>query len=173
MTTGQLTSPTDRRTRLRPPVRKTVLTVHILASVALTGEVWALVALNLYSTVAAGTELAGMAYRLMSVMVFAGGIPLSLLALAAGVILGLGTHWGVVRHGWVLAKLVLLVGVIVVGMVLFRPEAMAAAAADGTLSTGQQRWQVVVVATQLAMLVTATALSVFKPKGRLRWSGAR
>ncbi len=39
------------------------------------------------------------------------GIPLSLATLGTGVLLGLGTKWGVLRHRWVTAKLlVILVG---------------------------------------------------------------
>ena len=74
-----------RRFRLSPRGRKIVMVLHIVTSVALLGEVWALVALNVYATVAADVELAHSAYRLMEVLVFAGGIPLSVTALIAGV----------------------------------------------------------------------------------------
>lgn len=70
-----------------PRGRKIVTVLHIVTSVALLGEVWALVALNIYATVAADAELAHSAYRLMEVLVFAGGIPLSITALIAGVML--------------------------------------------------------------------------------------
>lgn len=155
--------------RLRPRSRKTILVIHIAASVALLGEVWVLVALNLYATLAAGAELAYAAYRLMGVLVFAGGIPLSMTALVTGVALALGSHWGLARHYWVFGKLLLLVGVICLGMFLFQPEAMAAAMAEGATSDGQQWRQVFVVVTQLLMLVAATGLSVFKPKRRIGW----
>lgn len=48
-----------------PRGRKIVTVLHIVTSVALLGEVWALVALNIYATVAADAELAHSAYRLM------------------------------------------------------------------------------------------------------------
>ena len=144
------------------------MVLHIVTSVALLGEVWALVALNIYATVAADGELAHSAYRLMEVLVFAGGIPLSMTALIAGVTFALGTHWGLLRHHWIVAKLLLLVAVIVCGMFLFQPAPMADATATGTVSATEQWRQVAVVVFQLVMLVSATVLSVFKPKGRMR-----
>lgn len=155
--------------RLRPGVRKTVMVIHIIASVALLGEVWTLVTLNLYSTLAADAELAHAAYRLMEVLVFAGGIPLSMTALVTGVTLALGSHWGLARHYWVFGKLLLLVAVICLGMFLFQPGVVATAIEQGARPDGEQWRQASVVATQLLMLVTATTLSVFKPKGRIGW----
>ena len=145
-----------RRWRLSPRGRKIVMVLHIVTSVALLGELWALVALNIYATVAADGELANSAYRLMEVLVFAGGIPLSMTALIAGVTLALGTHWGLLRHYWIFVKLLLLIAVIVCGMVLFQPGPMAEATATGTQTTTEQWRQVAVVAAQLVMLVSAT-----------------
>lgn len=156
------------RFRLSPRGRKTVMVLHIVTSVALLGEVWALVALNVYATSAADADLARSAYRLMEVLVFAGGIPLSMTALIAGITLASGTHWGLLRHYWIFAKLLLLVAVILCGMVLFQPAPMAEAMANGTLTAAEQWRQVAVVAVQLVMLVSATVLSVFKPKGWMR-----
>ncbi|MCF6467942.1 hypothetical protein FAF44_05925 [Nonomuraea sp. MG754425] len=153
---------------MRPRIRKTVLVVHVIAAVALLGEVWALVVLNTAATLAEEPELAHAAYRLMPFLVFAGGIPLSLTALATGVTLGLSSHWGVFRHSWVAAKLVLILGVICLGAFLFDPVGMAAATAGGRgVATDRQWGQVAVPAAQLVMLVTATALSVFKPRRRI------
>ncbi|MEU7741319.1 hypothetical protein [Nonomuraea sp. NPDC049158] len=153
----------------QPRVRKGVLVVHVIASVALLGEVWGLVVLNTVATVTDDLGLAHAAYRLMPSLVFAGGIPLSLTALATGITLALTSHWGLARHYWVLAKLVLLVSVICLGMFLFDPEGMAAATAGATRPVEGRQWgQVAVLGGQLAMLLTATTLSVLKPRGRVR-----
>ncbi|WP_051301627.1 hypothetical protein [Actinomadura rifamycini] len=163
-------SPAGRAWRPRPAVRKTLLLVHVLASVGLVGEVWALVMLNLAATVTADAALVEPAYRLMPVLVMSGGIPLSFIALATGIALGLGSKWGVLRHRWVFAKLLLLVVVILFGALLGQPEALAEAAAAGTLPDTARRWrEVAVVAVQLAMLLAATGLSIFKPRGRMPW----
>lgn len=159
------------RWRIRPRARKVIMVIHLIAAVGLLGEVWTLVVLNLYSTLAAGDELARSAYELMGVLVFTGGIPLSMIALLTGIMVGLTSHWGVLRHYWVFTTLMLLIGVIFVGMFLFDPDAMAAAIEEDSLTDAQQWRQVSAVSAQLVMLVTATALSVFKPKGRIGlWS---
>ncbi|MEU8307867.1 hypothetical protein AB0C84_30310 [Actinomadura sp. NPDC048955] len=160
--------------RPRPPVRKTVTVVHVVASVALLGEVWGLVLLNLTAALTDDATLAHSAYRLMGVLVFGGGIPLSLTALVTGVALATGSAWGLARHYWVLAKLVLLIAVILAGMLLFTPGAMADATAGGAPAAAGRQWeQVAVVSCQLAMLLTATTLSVFKPRGRVGRRRAR
>ncbi|MFI7615990.1 hypothetical protein ACIBP6_32695 [Nonomuraea terrae] len=154
---------------MRPRIRKTILVIHVIASVALLGEVWALTVLNTAAALTEDTGLAHAAYGLMPALVFAGGMPLSLVALATGVVLGLTSRWGVFRHLWVAAKFVLLVGVICLGMFLFDPEGMTAATAGGRAAGDARQWgQVAVPAAQAVLLVTATALSVFKPRRRPR-----
>lgn len=77
---------------MRPRARKTVLVIHIVASVALAGEVWGLVVLNTAAALTGDAALAHSAYRLMPALVFAGGIPLSMTALVTGLVLGLMSH---------------------------------------------------------------------------------
>jgi uncharacterized membrane protein len=163
-------NPAAQRWRPRPATRKLLTVVHVVSSVALVGEVWGLVLLNLTATLTADGTLANSAYRLMGVLVFGGGIPLSLTALASGIALALGSRWGLARHYWVFAKLLLLIGVILAGMLLFTPEGMADATAGGAAPpAGRGWWQVAVVSGQFSMLLTATALSVFKPRRRITW----
>ncbi|MFE3460265.1 hypothetical protein ACFXKD_22185 [Nocardiopsis aegyptia] len=150
-------------------LRRAVLTVHVISSVGLLGEVWVLVVLTTVAARDGDTEFARTAYRLLSVLVFAGGIPLSLTALATGLVLALGTRWGLFRYVWVFAKLVALVGVIAIGAALFAPEELAVA--DG-LTASRQWGQTAAVTAQAVLLVTATVLSVHKPRWRIG-SGAR
>lgn len=171
MSAATTASPTGRiRWRLRPAARKTVMAVHVFAGVALAGELWVLVVVNLYATVVAGPALSAAAYHVMGVLIFTGGAPLSLTALASGVLLSLTSRWGLTRHWWVFTKLVLLVVLILAGVLLFQPAETAATVEQG-MRTGARQWeQVAVVSTQLAMAGTATALAVFKPRGRTPWS---
>ncbi|WP_433435700.1 hypothetical protein [Nonomuraea sp. CA-141351] len=154
---------------MRARIRKTVMVVHIIVSVALLGEVWGLVVLNTTAALTKDTGLAHAAYRLMPGLVFAGGIPLSLTALITGIALGLTSHWGLFRYYWVAAKLMLLVAVICVGMFLFDPEGMAAVTAGGAAAPATRQWgQIAALGAQIAMLMTATTLSVLKPRRKLR-----
>lgn len=158
------------RLRLAPPVRKALVVLHVVTSVALLGELWGLVVLNLTAVLTAEDQVAYVAYRLMQRLIFAGGAPLSLTALATGVVVALASPWGLLRHYWVFAKLVLLVGVVLSGMLFFTPEDLAAATRDGTRPTSWQWQQVAVVAAGVVMLVASTALAVVKPRGRLPWA---
>lgn len=165
-TTNRARDRAERTPTLPVPLRRAVLTVHVISSVGLLGEVWVLVVLTTVAARAGDTDFARTAYSLLSVLIFAGGIPLSLTALVTGLVLALGTRWGLFRHVWVFAKLVALVGVIAIGAALFAPEELAAA---DTLTASRQWGQTAAVATQAFLLVTATALSIYKP----RRSGAR
>ncbi|MEW9553405.1 hypothetical protein [Nonomuraea sp. NPDC050783] len=58
--------------------------------------------------------------------------------------------------------------VICVGMFLSGPEGMAATAGAGRAVAARRRGQVAVLGAQIAMLLIATVLSVFKPRWGLR-----
>lgn len=156
--------------RLAPPVRKAVVVLHVITSVALLGELWGLVVLNLAATLTSEADLAHFAYRLMERLIFAGGAPLSLTGLASGVVLALSSPWGLLRHYWVLVKLVLLVAVILTGMLLFTPGDLADATQNGSRPASWQWQQVALIAGGVVMLVVSTALAVVKPRGRLPWA---
>lgn len=155
------------------PIRKAVLVVHVIASVALLGELWVLVVLNLTATLTTDADLAHFAYRLMNRLIFTGGAPLGLTGLATGVVLAVSSPWGLVRHYWVFVKLLLLVAVVVGGILLFTPADLADATQDGIAPVSRQWQQVAVVGCGVAMLAAATALSVLKPRARLPWARRR
>jgi hypothetical protein len=122
--------------RLAPRGRRLWLTVHVITSVGWLGLDLGLLALGVtgrWFTPRAG-ELG--VYRAIDLLGYAAVLPLALLAALSGVVLSLGTPWGLLRYRWVAIKLVLTVG------------AAAATILAGTLYT------------------TATVLSVYKPGRR-------
>ena len=145
-----VSSTTATRIRLVPAARRAVLTVHIIAGVGLLGDVAAV--------------LAAASYDLLAMFTVLFGIPLSLLSLATGIVLGLGSKWGVVRHAWVAAKLGLLVGVILVGALVIGPGTEAMRTGDG----GAEARLIAGAAYDVVALTLATGLSVFKPRRRRR-----
>jgi hypothetical protein len=153
------------RRRLTRGGRHAVLSVHIAASVAILGDSAAFLAIALRARSQPAHE-AHAAYEILGMLSLAFGIPLSFVALTTGIVLGLGSRWGVFRYPWVIAKLALLVSVMAVGgLVLGSAED---AALDGTGGTGG----LVAGATwDVLALTTAVGLSVFQP-GRAR-RGAR
>lgn len=156
------TTATSARFRLSPNVRRTLLTVHIVAGVGLLGDVAAVLAINVRAAGTADPALAAASYDLLAMFTVLFGIPLSLIGLASGITLGLSSKWGVLRHGWVMAKLALLIGVILVGALVLGPGTDAMRSGDG----GAEARLIAGSAYDVIALSLATALSVFKPRRR-------
>ena len=100
--------------RIRPTTRKALLTLHLVTSLGWLGT--DLVLLTLGIAVQRGAD-PGVVYpvtALVGTVLFA---PLSVLVWLIGVASSLLTPWGLLRHRWVLVKLVLTT--VMVGLVLF------------------------------------------------------
>jgi hypothetical protein len=163
MTTAIDTSKRSSR-RLSPKVRRAVLTAHIIASVGLLGDVAAVLAVNVRAATSADPQLAASSYELLAMFSVLFGIPLSMLSLLMGLVLGAGTKWGVLRHRGIAGKLLLILSVIVVGSLVLGPatDAMRDGRGDAeALLIAGSAWDV-------GALLLATGLSVFKAGGRLR-----
>jgi hypothetical protein len=141
-----------------------VLTVHIVVSVGLLGDCAALLAASVRAATTDDPALAAASYELMSLFSMVFGIPLSLASLATGLVLGLGSKWGVLRYAWVTAKLGLIVSVILVGALVIGPS-------EAAMLAGRDRSELVVpiaAAYDVIVLCAATGLSVYKPRRRAR-----
>jgi hypothetical protein len=95
-------------------------------------------------------------------------VPLAFASLLTGMVMSLGTAWGLLRHYWVLFKLLITVfatSVLLIYMGTFR--LMADAAADPTADLSIVRNPSPVLHSVLALLVllVATVLAVYKPRG--------
>ena len=150
-----------RGRRLSRRWRNIVLSVHIAASVALLGDSATFLAISLRAGGLPADE-AHASYEILGMLSVVFGIPLSFVALATGIILGLGSRWGVLRYPWVIAKLALLVSVLAVGGLVLSPAEDAAL--DGT---GDGAGLIVGATWDVAAIMVAIVLSVFKP-GRAR-----
>jgi hypothetical protein len=151
---------TDRPRRFGRRLRNTMLTAHIVVSVALLGDSAGFLAVAIRRAASDDPAFVDAAHDLLGTFALYFGIPLSFLALLTGIALGLGTPWGVVRYPWVVAKLVLIITVIIVGATVLRPVLTDDTnAGDAPLIVG--------AAYDVTALTVATALGVFKP-GRSR-----
>jgi hypothetical protein len=93
----------------------------------------------------------------------------AIATLATGLLLALTTKWGLVRHYWVLAKLVLGVATVVVGVAAIDraiQDTIAARAADHSAAASDLLLPA--IATTPLMLATALTLPITKPWGRTR-----
>ncbi len=160
------------RLHLRPPLRKAVLVVHVLSSGAWIG-IDVLVAVLVLAGWFGQGSTAGLAYRALGTFVVVPMLVAGLACLGSGLLLGLGTRWGLVRYRWVLVKLVITVVLCVLIVVALRPgmgevaahgQALAAGVDDGA----EVGWLFFPPAVSLTALSFATVLAVVKPWGRVR-----
>ncbi|WP_283135783.1 hypothetical protein [Rhizohabitans arisaemae] len=156
---------------MSPRLRKFALTLHVTTSVGWLGSVAAFLALAVAGLTAQDATTIGGAQVAMQVTGWYAIVPLSLAALATGLIQSLGTVWGLFRHYWVLVKLVITVlatAVLLIHMQVVDRVAMAPATAGGDFA--RMRAQLVVDAgAALLVLIVAVVFSVYKPKGLTRY----
>jgi hypothetical protein len=96
-----------------------------------------------------------------------------LVCLASGVVLGLGTKYGLVRYWWVAIKLVLNIVLTALVLVALRPEVTKTAEQGWRFAAGEPASLAVdnlifpPIVSPTALLI-AFVLAVFKPWGRIR-----
>ena len=93
--------------RLSPPLRKATLALHLAVSVGWVGAVAAYLALDLAATTSRDAATLRAAYFGMGLIAGAVIVPLAIATLVTGLVVSLGTKWGLLRHWWVLVSLVL------------------------------------------------------------------
>lgn len=154
---------------MTPRLRKFAFTAHVTFSVGWLGAVAAYLAPATAGLASQDAEMVRAAYVTMDLIVRFVIVPCSLAALLTGLVQSLGTEWGLFRHYWILVKFLLTIGAVIVLLLhmptLSRVAEMTLASAD----FGALRIQLLVhAAGGLLVLLTATALSVYKPWGRIR-----
>ncbi len=92
---------------LGPRARRLVLAAHVAVSVGWLGAVIAYVALD--ATVATSRDIPTLraAYIAMDLVTWNAVVPLALASLVTGILVSLGTKWGLMRHYWVVISLLL------------------------------------------------------------------
>ncbi len=159
-------TPTRGRFRLRGRPYKLALTAHVLGSVGWFGvSVFVLFAF-VASQVTGDAALSNALLRTVETSPWL-SVPVGLIAAATGVLLSLGTKWGLIRHWWVVAKIAIAVIVVVTDAFVLGHAAhdhLAGASAPGDLYGPTIAHAVV--------LAVATLLSVLKPRGRTPWRRA-
>jgi hypothetical protein len=159
---------------MRPRLRKLMLTVHVASSVGLLGAVAVFLVLAVIGLTSQDAEMTRAAYVAMAVTAWVVIVPLAFASLLIGIVESLGTRWGLFRHYWILAKLVLTALAIVVLLVQMRGiSTVAGVAAAATLSSADLREVrlsfVLHAGGGLLVLLLPLALSVYKPRGRTRY----
>jgi hypothetical protein len=160
---------------LTPRRRKLALTTHVTASVGWLGAVIAFLALSVAGLTSQDPQTVRGAYLVMELTGWVVLVPLSLASLVSGLVCSLGSAWGLFRHYWVLFKLVInLVATIVLLLYMQTLERLGDVAAATTLSDTRlgglrDPSPVLHAAAALLLLLVATTLAIYKPRGLTRY----
>jgi len=153
---------------LAPAVRKLTLTVHLTCSVGWIGAVVAYLTLGVAAVTTPDAQIVRAAWTAMDVTGWWAIVPLALAALATGLVLSLGTRWGLFRHYWVLISLAATLLCAVV-LLLHMPSVSAVAAAGQGGAGGDLGH----AGVGLAILLGIAVLNVYKPRGLTRYGWRR
>jgi hypothetical protein len=162
---------------LPPGVRKLALATHLSFSVGWIGAVVAYLVLGLSAVTGENPRTVGGAWMAMEVIGWFAIVPLALASLVTGLVMALGTKWGLFRHYWVLTSFVLTVFATVI-LLLHMPdvsvlaEAAKRAGPDG-LDTHLYRQlksgDLLHPGLGLVVLLVIQVLNVYKPQGMTRY----
>ena len=159
---------------LSAPARKALLAVHVLSSVGWVGAVLVYLALGIAATTSDDTTLVRSVYVAMDWAAWTVLVPLAGASLVTGVVQSLVTKWGLLRHYWVIFKLVItVVATAVLVTYTGTLDALADVATHEPFSAHHLdllRSASVVVHSNgaLVLLFAATLLAVYKPAGMTR-----
>ena len=153
-----------------PGLRKFVLAAHLTVSVGWIGAVVAYLALAVSAVTSQNVQTVRAAWIGMELTGWFVIVPLALAALLTGLVMSLGTSWGLFRHYWVLITLALTILSTVV-LLLHMPTvsslADVAQKADGADLTdlGGLGGDLFHAGGGLLVLLVITVLNVYKPRG--------
>lgn len=157
---------------MSPGRRKLVLTAHVCASVGWLGAVAAFLALAIVGLTSEVAQTVRGTYLVMETAAWFVLVPLAFASLLTGLIQSLATPWGLFRHYWVVFKLLInLAATIVLLMYMETFGSMADVAADPSSDLDAVRNESPVLhgALALLLLLAATILAVYKPRGLTRY----
>jgi hypothetical protein len=157
---------------MSPRLRKFALTAHVASSVGWLGAVVAFVALAVVGLTSGDGQMLRGAYRVMEPVAWFVLVPLACASLVTGIVQSLGTTWGLFRHYWVLFKLLITAGSTIVLLVYLQTLSLVAGvAADRSADLEQVRnaSPLIHATGALLLLLVATTLSVYKPRGMTRY----
>ena len=153
---------------MTPALRRFTFTTHITSSVSWVGAVLAFLALALIGVTSDDEVKVRGAYLLMAPAAWFVLVPLAHASLLSGIVLSLGTTWGLFRYYWVVLKLgitVFATVVLLIYMSTFRQMAGVAADPVVDLAAVRNASPIVHAILALVLLVTATVLGINNPFG--------
>ena len=156
---------------MTPRLRKFALSVHLTFSVGWIGAVLAYLALGVGAVTSQDVQTVRAAWIAMELTGWYVIVPLALASLLTGLVMALGTKWGLFRHYWVLFSFALTILATVV-LLLHMPTvsliADEAQEAEGTSLDGLGG-DLLHPGIGLVVLLVVQVLNLYKPSGMTRY----
>lgn len=151
-------------------IRKFALTTHVSSSVSLLGSIAAFLVLAISGLTNQDAQAIRAAYTGMDLLAKFIIVPLAFASLLTGLIQSLGTPWGLFRHYWIVAKLLLTAFATTILLIKLKLIGYAANLASAAILP---RAELRTVGMELALhavggmlvLLVPMALSIYKPRG--------
>lgn len=156
---------------MTPCQRKFALAAHLAVSVGWIGAAIAYLALGISAVTSEDVRTVRAAWIAMELTGWYAIVPLALAALLSGLVMSLGTKWGLLRHYWVLISFVLTVVATVV-LILHMPDVSALADTAQKANGSDLRalgGDLFHPATGLVVLLVIHVINVLKPQGMTRY----
>lgn len=152
------------------PVRKLALTAHVVASIGWIGALAVFFAHAMAGVLSQDEQIVRAVSLAMGITAWFVILPLGLAAFATGLMQALGTAWGLLRHYWVLFKLVLtavatIVLLLKLGPISYLVEEAAKASFSSADLLGLRTSILIHAGGGLLVLLTAATLALYKPQG--------
>jgi len=148
--------------------RRLALTVHIAVSIGWLGAAVAVLAMAAIGLASDDQRIVRAVYLVMEPTAWVALLPLAIASLVTGVVSSLLSVWGLLRHWWVVFKLLITVfATVILLMYMATFRAMAELAADPSVELDLVRNPSPLLhgLIAIAALLVATVLSVYKPRG--------
>ena len=152
---------------MTPRLRKFTLTAHLTVSIGWIGAVIAYLALVGAAMTSQDSQTLRAAWIAMEVIGWYVIVPLALASLLTGLVMALGTKWGLFQHYWVLISLVLTILATAVLLEHMQTVSSVAgvAAATPSAAVGGLPGEVVHAGGGLLVLLVIQVLNMYKPRG--------
>jgi DMSO/TMAO reductase YedYZ heme-binding membrane subunit len=154
---------------MRPRLRRFALAAHIALAVGWIGAVAGFIALDVAAATSQDAQTLRACYLAMGLIAWYVIVPLALASLLTGLLMSLGTRWGLFRHYWVMISLLLTI--IATFVLLVETQTIsyfARIAADPTTSGEDLRAlgsTLVHSVGGTVVLLVILVLNVYKPRG--------
>ncbi len=150
---------------MAPGLRKFVLTIHLVFSVGWIGAVIAYLVLGLTAATHENAQSVRAAWVAMELVGWSAIVPLAVGSLLTGVVVSLGTAWGLFRYYWVSITFVLTIFSVSI-LLLHMPEVSARANAvrDTAATLVGGGGDLLHAGGGLLVLLVITILNVYKPQ---------